>query len=229
MYCGGNDFQTAPTQTAIFSGVYGNGHGICIEPDIYEQCMVVYAVRRIPPATWINDRDQFLAPSISLPGIYMTDCVIWSLFSGSNQSVSMRDVVYAGSTYQIANEFFPYTIDEIQGWECSDPEVYMSATSDRYSATYLQTHVCSPLTQAVLDAGRAVYREFYRQYVHLDKAKYKIQNWDAGWYQIRNSLVDAGYATEELSRLKIAHTALGQDILPRIYEYGFLAPEHIVV
>ena len=53
----------------------------------------------------------------------------------------------------------------------------------------------------------------------LDCKKYKIDTYDAGWYQIRNSLKDAGFSVEEIQQ---PMKELGEKLLPQIYEFGFL-------
>ena len=66
---------------------------------------------------------------------------------------------------------------------------------------------------------------FYREYANLNRTKFKLSYWDAGWYQIRNALLDAGKGLEELNAVKIAHNKLRDKLRPKVYEYGFLSPE----
>jgi hypothetical protein len=56
----------------------------------------------------------------------------------------------------------------------------------------------------------------------LDKDAYKLDYWDAGWYQVRNSLKAAGLGASELVAVAVAHTALGDQIRPSVYSLGFL-------
>ncbi|MCL2755357.1 MAG: hypothetical protein FWD35_06555, partial [Oscillospiraceae bacterium] len=81
----------------------------------------------------------------------------------------------------------------------------------------------SEKAQAVIDSAREVYEEFYANLGSLRFPKYKITNWDAGFYQVRKSLEEADTALDELELLYEAHRKLGGVILPRIYEYGFLS------
>ena len=132
----GNDFLHQ-NYTAILSGVYSDGHDISVTPENFEQCMIVHMVRRLPKATWLNDRDQFMQPNKNLPRSFVTDAVVWSLFAPSNQTASLRDVAYEGEVYQIRNNFFPFTLEELQTWECSSPEIrwrLAMAHDDRFAA-----------------------------------------------------------------------------------------------
>ncbi len=58
LMCAGNDFQSQ-NQTALLSAPGASAGALSVIPEIFEKSMVVHAVRRIPKATWMNDRDQF--------------------------------------------------------------------------------------------------------------------------------------------------------------------------
>lgn len=179
--------------------------------------MVVHMVRRLPKATWLNDRDQFMQPTKKLTPEFISDAVVWSLFAPSNQTVSLRGVEYDGEIYRMPNNFFPFKLAEVRRWECSSPEIRMQlarATENRFAATWLAGRELSTLAREVLAAGRAVYKKFFAQLETLDVARWKISDWDVGWYQIRMALG----ATVDLS-------ALSEKLLPQIYELGFLRDE----
>ena len=64
--------------------------------------------------------------------------------------------------------------------------------------------------------------KFYGGLLNLvNLKKFKIEDWDVGWYQLRMILKDKldGF------KLKILHNKLGEKILPQIYELGFLRDE----
>jgi hypothetical protein len=53
--------------------------------------------------------------------------------------------------------------------------------------------------------------------------KFKIETWDAGWYQIRMALKNADLAADKMIELKELHRALRAKLLPQLYEYGILS------
>ncbi len=91
--CKGNDFQNQ-NFTALVSAPYVSAGAFSVTPDNFEKSMVIHAVRRIPKATWINDRNQFLQPKQKLSQEFINDCVLYSLFSNSNATSALKDVVY---------------------------------------------------------------------------------------------------------------------------------------
>lgn len=216
-----NDFLHQ-NYTALLSGPYGTAGGMAITPENFEQYMVVHAVHLIPKATWLNDRDQFMQPTKTLPAEFISDAVVWSLFAASNQTASLRDVLYEGKIYQMPNNLYPWLLSEIKTWRL--PEKFseqLSAAQDRYAALWLKSHAAeiSSEAAAVLSAGKEVYQKFYAYFELLvDAARWKITDWDAGWYQVRMSL-------EKLDNLPAAFKVLSEKLLPQIYELGFLRDE----
>ena len=214
----GNEFSNQ-TYVSILSAPYVSAGAMSVTPENFEQAMVVHMVRRLPKATWLNDRDQFMQPTKKLTPEFVSDAVIWSLFAPSNQTASLRDVEYEGEVYQIRNNFFPFTLAELRTWRCSSIKIVQlidSAHEDRFAALWLKAHADELSTQArdVLSAGREVYKKFFAQISTLELSRWKIDDWDAGWYQIRMALG----ATVDLS-------ALSTKLKPQIYELGFLRDE----
>lgn len=214
----GNDFSNQ-MYTSFISGSVARHGGISVTAENFEQAMVVHMVRRLPKADWLNDRDQFMKPTKKLPPEFVTDAVVWSLFASSNQTVSLRNVEYEGEIYQIANNFYPFMLSEVKSWQCTSPAMRMEifrADEDRFAAKWIKKHRAELSTEAlaVLEAGRDIYKRFYAELESLDVRKWKIETWDAGWYQIRKSLG----ASIDLS-------ALSAKLLPQIYELGFLRDE----
>ncbi|MBQ6132345.1 MAG: hypothetical protein IJL12_08420 [Selenomonadaceae bacterium] len=218
LICPGNDF-IHQNYTAILSGQYCTAGGMSITPENFEQAMIVHMVRRLPKATWLNDRDQFLQPNKPLSREFITDAVIWSLFSASNQTASLSDVEYEGEIYQIRNNFYPFELSEVRSWECTSSAIKArleAATEDRFAAKWIKNNRLDLSSEAlaVLNAGREIYKLFYAELEKLDVERWKITDWDAGWYQVRMSL-DAKLSLEELTN----------KLEPQIYELGFLRDE----
>lgn len=111
--CAGNDFQCL-NLTFLLSGPAVSAGAFSITPDNFEKAIVVHAARKIPKSDWLNDRDQLMAPTKELSEEFITDCALWSLFADSNQTAALKDVVYEGTTYQIHNHFFPFSVNELK-------------------------------------------------------------------------------------------------------------------
>jgi hypothetical protein len=73
------------------------------------QVCVYYAVQKVIPATWINDRDQFLYPKDDWQDDFdfQTDCLAFTLFH-TNNNISSK---------QGANHWIPFTEKEVNAQE----------------------------------------------------------------------------------------------------------------
>ena len=217
-----NDVQHSNT-VFLLSSVYGRGYGLPVLAVNYVKCMLIWCVRKIVVSTWTNNRDQFKQPTAELPEDFITDCAVWDLFHSSNQTSSLKDVEYKGTTYQVRNQFFPYLLSELREWDTPhDLSGQLRTAQDTFVANWLKGRALSAEAQTLLDAGRKVYQVFYKEWKNLNLRKFKIDYYDCGWYQIRNALLDAKVGLEELNAVKEAHTKLALKLRPKVYDYGFL-------
>lgn len=219
----GDDLQHQ-NNVFILSAPYANAGAFSVTPDNFERAMTLHAVKRIPQATWTNDCDTFYAPKEPLPEEFVSDCVVWSAFSASNNCVALRNVEYQGRVWQIPNNLYPFPLRVVRGWKCSHGDIaaqFASANEDRFLAKWLAGADLSPAARAVLDAARSLYREFYANLTRTPWMDWRIETWDAGFYQVRNAMKGAG----ELAALREAHDALKAKILPQVYALGFLNPD----
>lgn len=200
--------------TTLLSAPYVSPGALSVTPDNFEKCMIVHAVRRLPKTSWLDDQDQLMQPSKELSAEFVADAVVWSLFAPSNHTTSLSGVEYEGEVYRIKNNFFPFELAEVRRWQCSSEEIRLqleTETEDRFAATWIKNHKLSAQAEAVLSAAREVYKKFYAELDALDVQRWKITDWDAGWYQIRRSL-DTSVSLKDLS----------EKLEPQIYKLGFM-------
>ena len=187
-------------------------------------------------------------PQTGLPSEFVTDCVVWSAFAESSYAVSLRNVQYQGRVWQIANQVFPFLLEEVRRWPCGHGDIasqLAAANEDRFLAKWLAEKEAarvplprsdasprgsgalaascglSPEAWAVLDAARRLYREFYANICHTPWMDWKIETWDVGYYQIRNAMKNLC----DFAPLREKHDALRAKLLPQIYSLGFLNPD----
>ena len=220
----GDDFQHT-NSVFILSAPYANAGAFSVTPENFGKAMVLHAVKKMPKATWTNDRDAFYAPNVELPDEFLDDCVMWSAFADSNYAVSLRNIQYQGKTWQIANNMYPFLLKDVRRWSCGHGDIAAqigAANEDRFLAKWLSSRKLSPEARAVMFAAEKLYAKFYAEICNTSWMDWKIETWDVGIYQIRQALKAAGIATDEISALKEAHDNLRAKLLPQIYDYGFL-------
>ncbi len=226
LMCKGNDLANQQ-YTALLSGPYVSAGALSVTNINFEKAMIIYAVRKIPKKNWQNCNDQFLQPKGTLNKKFIVDCVIWNLFSGSNQTAALRNVIYEKETYQIKNHFFPFLLSEVKKWKSTDSEITISMANDedRFLSQWLKNKKLSTESEELLNKGKEVYQFYFANLNQLRTPKYKIDTWDAGWWQIRNALADVDLGTNLMEDIKLLHNKLKEKLLKQIYEYGFLSNE----
>ena len=170
----------------------------------------------------------------------MFNSVVWSAFADSNYAVSLRNVEYQGRVWQIANQMYPFLLEEVRRWPCAHSDIasqLSAANEDRYLAKWIDAHKLSPEARAVMNAASALYREFYANITHTSWLDWKIETWDVGYYQVRNAMKGLGGRVSSRAdaadgdirppaeNLREAHDALRAKLLPQIYSLGFLNPD----
>ncbi len=224
LMCGGNNFQYQ-NQTAFLSGPSVSAGALSVTPENFEKAMVIHAVRRIPKATWLNDRDQFMQPNQVLTEEFMVDCTVWNLFSTSNATASLRDITYKNQIYQIKNHFFPFDIEEIKHWKITDSDIFNSLMTAKNTFMFewlsQKKQYLSKESQDILTKAKQIYELFFANLSQMRTPKFKIHSFDVGWWQIRNAMTDVNIGENEMNELKILHNILKNKLLPQIKNYGF--------
>ncbi len=218
MMCKGSDMQNACRSTAIFSSGYGSAGGFLVTEDNLWQVAVVFSVRLLIKKTWLNDRDQFLQPTASSTDEFKTDCLIWMLFNGSNLTASANGLEWNGKKWSLVNHFIPFTEAEVDA-----PDRFESD----FMVQYLADKSLSAEAQAVLDAGRTLWKAYF---AHTDvravRDEFKLNRPDVGWYQVRNALkarnASGDTAPVNFGPFETAYQALSDKLRPLVFELGFL-------
>lgn len=225
-----NNVDMNPQGVALFSGVgkIGGRHIVSIETDNFTRCTSLFAARRLIQKNWINWADEYMKPNTEHPlwQEFVNDSIIYSLFESKSNQSSLRQVEYKGKLWDIKNEFFWMSKDEIKKLanENNLDFTYNDAnvSSERYVYTKLQGIELSREAQDVLDkAIELTKRSFkYRELFNEEHSEYQILNWDCGWYQIKGMLKE--YMPNEYKEFTDLYKKLADKMRPMVYELGFL-------
>lgn len=195
---------------------------------------VYLAVRHSIPATWFNDRDQFLAPNDGwkTDRIFQGDCLIHTLFHGQNRITSNQGI----------NHWIPFTEEQVG---CT--KAFKSNFMSKYLANFKKGNVAiiptelrlpqaeapisptatefSPEAQAVYDAGLELWKYYHSQSKANPNASfYDIRAYFQGFKadgKMNPSSSDAKYM-ELITNLRNKQKDLAKQIAKKVYEYEFL-------
>ncbi len=220
MHCGVNDLQHAEQETTVYSSVFGSGNGFYITPENVWKSAIIFSVRSLIKPTWLNDRDQFLQPSVELSEEFKNDCLVMMLFNRKNRAASADGLEWNGKTWSIVNHFIPFNQIDVSA---ADP-----FESD-FMAQYLEKmkKSTSAEAKAVLAAGKVLWSAYFAKKGQLKTEtieKYKLNRLDVGWYQIRNALkdFDGGNSAVSFDNFDATYKKLTAKLQPLVYKLGFL-------
>ncbi|MCL2494884.1 MAG: hypothetical protein FWE98_04415 [Oscillospiraceae bacterium] len=213
-----NDLSGSLIGKKMYTNITGENFSICC---------VYYGVRQAIDATWLNDRDQFLAPSghwvdvsaLSRRMVYdyegdkafIDDCMIYTVF---NNNVSME---------QGGNHWIPFTERE-----CGSLRSFRFNTVQKLLEARGIPAALSPEAKAVWDAALAVWQLYHKKSghpaYHPDAAFYDIRAFfqgrdDKG--RMKNTSEDGEY-NALIQTLRVAVKELRAAVAPKVFAYGFL-------
>lgn len=226
-----NNVDKNPVDVALFTMPFFDAHGTSILPLNFTRCSALFAARKLIEKNWINSKDEYLAPNENHEKFneFVNDSVIYSLFHSSSNQSSLRQVEYKGKKWDIKNEFFWMSKNDIINLanEYRLDEVYQDActSNERYVYNYIQEHKNEFSKEALDVLNKAIeltiksfkYRQLFAEEhpeYHLDKA------WDCGYYQLK--AIWKEYMKEEFDQFKQLYKVLSDKMQPIVYELGFL-------
>ena len=225
LMCKGNDVQNY-NNVALLSGPYVSAGALSVVPDNFDKAMIVHAVRKNVRKSWLNDRDQFLMPETKPSVSFVRQCAVWSLFTDSNQTASLRNVAYKGETFQIVNHFFPFQHSSVKRWGVSDSEITRALkadTEDRFMAKWLAEQKLDADCAELLEIGCEIYQAFFKNFKDLPTSKFKVEHWDAGWWQVKRCLVEAGLEGDLFKQIEILKKKIGAKISEEAMALGIVS------
>jgi len=220
MVADANDIQQAGQGTLLLSGANGVGHkgGFFVTPNNLWRAAIIFTVRRVVKATWLNDRDQFLQTTKEITDEFKNDCLIWMLFNGSNLTASANNLSWNGESWSIVNHFIPFSEEDL-----GSPERFES----EFMKHYLEGCTLSTESTNVLERAKTLWRHYYEIIdVAAVREQYKLNRADVGWYQVRKAFqarnLSGDYPPVSFDDFELAYGALSDKLIPQVYELGFL-------
>lgn len=200
-----------------------------INDENFEQCLSLFAARKLIKANWINQKEEYIIPDTtsSIYKQWINDCLIFSIFDNSAYQSSLRNIIVSGQRYNILNQFFFMSNDEIMQLanEFYNDDVFLDTKlfkGERFMYKKLIKADLSSEGRIILEMARKLVKESfkYREEFNKINVKYQINSWDAGWYQIK-ALIKK-YMIKELKEFDEIFNKLSMKMKPQVYELGFL-------
>lgn len=233
----GNDFQNQNMLQIVMPNMIYNkeaGQFLVTKRNVLIAA-TYFAVKKVIPATWLNDRDQFLYPRRAWKEDkeFQYDCLAYTLFNNNIQS-------QFGT-----NHWIPFTEKEVSAPMLFESHFMSDFITGKAKSANTQQELeyakmesliptepiqFSPEAQTVMDAGRELWRYYMTK---KDEPNFNV---NASYYDIRryfqgekNGKMNPESKDETYMRLwgniKEALKVLAKKIEPKVYLYGFLLDE----
>ena len=197
---------------------------------------IFFSVRHAIPHTWFNHNDQFLYPKDDWQNDlkFQNNCLTFALFHSKNRITATDGtnhfIPFTEQEVNAQSRFESHFMTDFMAGKLFHPLTHQSKTTlqalaEEKSFIPSEPLVFSPEATAVFDAGRELWRYYHSQ---------PGANPNASYYDIRAHFQgrnDKGKmnskSTDEtynllLTNLKEAMEQLRLQIVPKVYEYGFL-------
>lgn len=232
-YTAGNNVEKNGVSVGVFSSAFSNGNGLSVIPENFLKTSTLFTARKTIRGNWVNDKDEYLAPNETHEAYeqFTYDSLVYSLFNNSSQQSSLRQVDYTGEKWDIKNEFFWLSKDELLSLaeEYHYDELYRDAknSEERFVSNKLFGadgiyDKLSPDARKVLDMATELLKKSIqmRKVLSDNHPEYHLDTWDAGYAQLK--LVWGEYFKEEFKEFRDAYKEFESRLKPLVYELGFL-------
>ncbi|MDR1682159.1 MAG: hypothetical protein LBS25_02050, partial [Candidatus Symbiothrix sp.] len=205
------------------------------------ECCIYFAVRKVIPASWLNDRDQFLYPNKKWKKDleFQNDCLAYTLFSNNIQSKFGMNKWIPFTEYQVGarDKFDSNFMTDFMAGKLpkenivSEPMLFYKYGDGDSFGDYVPekpktiVREFSETAKDVFRAGRELW-EYYQQQpnVNVNASLYDIREWFQGRNDKgkMNNKSDNEKYNRMLGKLRETLKVLAQKIEPKVYESGFL-------
>jgi hypothetical protein len=227
-----NKVKSNTQEVGLYCTATSNRGGISLLEENIIQGVSLFSARKLIQSNWINVNDEYLAPNEThtLYEQFTYDSLVYSLFNSHSQQGSLRQVDYKNKKWDIKNEFFWMSKEEMMDLAEKNyyDEIYQDAKFSEERFVYNKLfkegiyEKLSPLAKDVLDMATNLMKDSIkmRKFMSEEHPEYHLNSWDAGYAQMK--LVWKEYFSDDFKLFRNKYKELEEFMRPLVYELGFL-------
>jgi hypothetical protein len=208
-----------------------NKAGTVVVGENFEKVCATFAASSLIDGNWINKKDEYLIPNTNQDSYlsFINDSIVNMLFSEKNGQTSLRQVNYQNQNYDIKNQFFWMSKEEMTNLVNNGnyPELYNDARTDSdryvYNLLFGEQRIYDQLSDEakdVLDTASNLVRLSFGMRRNFADDTNHLNSWDAGYAQLK--LLWKEYFPEQFKEFRDKYKVLEDRMRPLVYELGFL-------
>ena len=204
--------------------------GIQIIPESFLDTCSFFMARRVVDRKWINEKDEYLIPNVAHEKYnwWETNSIIYSCFNTRSNQSSLRNIAYKEGVWNIENEFFWLSVDEVKslaeevGYVEMLKDIEKFGNTDRYLHRQLIGRELDPRFQVILDMVNELFIKSFRsrRWYSKNNPQLHLDCWDAGYYQLKSFWKNE--YPEEYEKIRKAYRELSISLSEHVYELGYL-------
>jgi hypothetical protein len=228
-----NDSNNVQQQNVIhlMSGVCKANGNKPITKENFIRMMVGFTARKTIKRHWLYDKDEFIVPNMDNQFYFnfKNDSIVYSLFHIHSYQTSMRGVNYMGKIWNVKNNFFWMSKNEMMMMANQNnyTEMYndVRIDSDRYVYNILfgEERLYDKLSDEakdVLDSATELVRLSMSDRINFADDQNHLNCWDAGYAQLK--LLWKEYYPVQFKEFREKYKLMEDKMIPMVYELGFL-------
>ena len=230
-YNNGNNVYYNQTNVSLFTSCFSGKSGLSIIPENLKKVVSLFTARKCINNDWLNDKDEYFAPNESHSQYeqYNNDSFVYSLFNNSSEQSSLRQITYKNQLWDIKNQFFWMSREEIVNLSNSNNylELYNDARTDSdrrvYNLLFGEQRIYDQLSDEakdVLDSASNLVRFSFGMRRNFADDTNHLNSWDAGYAQLK--LLWKEYFPLQFKEFRDKYKILEDKMKPMVYELGFL-------
>ena len=226
-----NKVKSNTQEVGLYSTATSNRGGVSLLENNFLDGISLFSARKLVVSNWMNVTDEYFAPQENSEeySLFKKDSIVYSLFNSHSQQSSLRQVEQKGQMWDVKNQFFWMSKNEMTGLANQNnyTELYNDSRtdSDRYVHTLLfgEEGIYDQLsTEAkdVLDSATNLVRLSFEMRRNFADDTNHLNSWDAGYAQLK--LLWKEYYPEQFKEFRAKYKVLEDKMRPMVYELGFL-------
>ena len=228
---GTNRIEQNEKQCSFLSSMTSNNTGVSVTKNNFLKSTTLFASRKSIKPTWQNMKDEYYAPNENHENYcnFKLDSIVYSIFNNRSYQSSLRQVTYNEQLWNIKNEFFWLSKDEIMDIANQNDytELYNDARTDSdryvYNLLFGEQRIYDQLSDEakdVLDSATNLVRLSFEMRKNFANETNHLNSWDSGYAQLK--LLWKEHYPEQFKEFRAKYKVLEDKMRPMVYELGFL-------
>ena len=227
--CEGDSVEGNPSSVFLLSGPSYRNRGININKSNFLHITSYFSARLSINMDWKNQKDSYVFSERQFEDSKIYDTIVYSLFNNSSFQCSARSVSYKNLQYDVKNEFFWVSIDEMK--QLSDSHGFDALFNDARTShnRFVYDLLFGKEKNFLKLSSEAL--EVMNKATDLLKRSFEIRNqisneenqlycWDAGYSQLKTIWKE--YFPIEFKDFRESYKKLEKKMRERVYELEFL-------